>query len=592
MKAERSPITWEHPYAELTEALQRRPCAWLETLQLSAAQADPLLVARIPAVYRKLGAAGVPHVLPFFGLERDGDRLVLVHRHEEGESLAHRLDQGRLTVTRTLAILRAICRCLAAAHRVDVLHRALGPASVLLGRRGDDELWITDFALAELTSGSEAPVDETAVDEIDAPDVALRPMTPERARGEEGGPTEDVYLVGCLAYWMLAGVPPFAACDTAELAERHVDELPRSLAELTTEPVPFTLLDVVARALQKHPVDRFPDIESLDRALAQAQLEAGVAERAAAPRVPTIAPRQTNPFGTDPPRPRPRSLELQLERLPATMLITPEDRAELPDAPIAVDREVTATLPLPAVGPRRKELLAVVLGAIVLALAIWAIPVRRDQDVRTSGMIAAPRTETPAPAVVVDEVRTPVVEPALPVAPPLAPSQAEEPTPAEAPTPVEVPGPAEAPTPVAVPTPAAASTPAVAPAPEPAPAKPAAAPTPEPTVHARTTAAPVVAKAPPASKPAAVAEHETQACARVRKIADDAREGYDWTGLLRAASRPACWAVRSDAHALRVKALMELGAFSECATAVERMGATKGELARIGELCRRRAAAG
>ncbi|HWB74677.1 MAG TPA: protein kinase, partial [Nannocystaceae bacterium] len=258
-KAESTSPTWEHPRAELREELQRRPAAWVASLR--GASRDPLLVARIPAVYRKLTAAGVPHVLPLLAVERDGDRLLLVHRHESGESLAHRLARGRLPVVRTLTILRAICRSLAAAHRAGVEHRALGPSSVLLGAH--DELWLIDFAVADL-------FDALAEDpEVDAPDVALHPMTPERARGEDGSEAEDVYLVGCLAYWMIAGVPPFAAVDLDELAQRHATLSPRPLTELAAEPVPFTLVDVVARALAKQPDERFADLDELDRALAQ-----------------------------------------------------------------------------------------------------------------------------------------------------------------------------------------------------------------------------------------------------------------------------------------------------------------------------------
>ncbi|MBC8069031.1 MAG: hypothetical protein IAG13_11915 [Deltaproteobacteria bacterium] len=95
------------------------------------------------------------------------------------------------------------------------------------------------------------------------------------------------------------------------------------------------------------------------------------------------------------------------------------------------------------------------------------------------------------------------------------------------------------------------------------------------------------ARAPRSDAPPA---HESSACKEVRQSASDARERYEWKALLAASSRASCWRSRSDALRLRVKALMELGQFTECADAVARDKTRDAELARFGELCRRRLA--
>jgi hypothetical protein len=90
--------TWEHPFADVRADLRRRPAAWIATLRASEESFDPLLLATIPAVHRGLIAALVPHVLPLAAVEREGDRVSLVYRYEEGESLAQRLARGRIPV--------------------------------------------------------------------------------------------------------------------------------------------------------------------------------------------------------------------------------------------------------------------------------------------------------------------------------------------------------------------------------------------------------------------------------------------------------------------------------------------------------------
>ncbi|MBC8069797.1 MAG: hypothetical protein IAG13_15780, partial [Deltaproteobacteria bacterium] len=381
---EATTTVWTHPFAELRAAVQRKPSAWLELLRVGAGGADPLLLARIPAVHRKLTAAGVPHVLPLLGVERDGDRLVLVHRHERGESLAQRLARGPLPLVRTLELLREVCRSIAAAHRVGIEHRVLGPASVWLGER-DDELWIIDFAIADLVLSGFQPIAPGRAD------VALHPMTPERAAGGDGSGREDVYLIGCLAHWMICGHPPFAAADLGELARRHASEPAPALDRMVAAPLPFSLIDAVARALHKDPEQRYPDVDALARVLAQAQREAGV-EREDVPRAVELPPRQTHPFGTDPPRPirpRTRTASLRFERLPPTMVITAAERAALPSAP-----RHDAMSPMPpavAAGGARGWIALGVIGiALAIAVVLWPVdPAPRQWDADAGRRVSA-----------------------------------------------------------------------------------------------------------------------------------------------------------------------------------------------------------
>jgi serine/threonine-protein kinase len=89
-------------------------------------------------------------------------------------------------------------------------------------------------------------------------------MSPEQADGRDDlDARSDVYSLGCLAYFLLTGRPPFADRSPVKMLAAHLYETPELPAG-----VPADLAAVVMRCLAKAPADRFPDVASLDAALA------------------------------------------------------------------------------------------------------------------------------------------------------------------------------------------------------------------------------------------------------------------------------------------------------------------------------------
>lgn len=136
----------------------------------------------------------------------------------QGERLASPLagwDETRKTL---LKILDA----LAHAHALGVIHRDLKPANVLAQ---GDELKIVDFGIAL------RPDDLTSQLEIESDRVAGTPryMAPEQVLGSwrDHGPWTDLYAVGCTAWGLVCGQPPFSAETPLETMRKHVElELP------------------------------------------------------------------------------------------------------------------------------------------------------------------------------------------------------------------------------------------------------------------------------------------------------------------------------------------------------------------------------
>src|SRR5262249_7273059 len=93
-------------------------------------------------------------------------------------------------------------------------------------------------------------------------------MSPERASGQDGlHAHSDIYRVGALAYFLLTGQPPFARRSGVKMLAAHSYYPPAPLTSHCPG-VPAALEAVVLKCLAKVPADRYPDVRTLDTALA------------------------------------------------------------------------------------------------------------------------------------------------------------------------------------------------------------------------------------------------------------------------------------------------------------------------------------
>lgn len=206
-----------------------------------------------------------------FGRAADGDTFYYAMEYLDGLDLQRLVDRnGPLLPERAVYVLRQACGSLGEAHRRGVLHRDVKPSNVFLTERGGlyDYVKILDFGLAK----DLGPVDQELTR---AGQVFGTPLyiAPELARGEssvEG--SADIYSLGCVAFFALAGRPPFEGASPYEVVAKHLNQPPPRVADVATGPVPPALAEIVERCLAKEPRGRFGTMEELDAALAQVPL--------------------------------------------------------------------------------------------------------------------------------------------------------------------------------------------------------------------------------------------------------------------------------------------------------------------------------
>lgn len=188
-----------------------------------------------------------PHIIDVYRADETDGVVWFSMRYVNGESLGDRLrDRGALPVPEALRILREVAWGLAYAHARGVVHRDIKPDNILLDRDSGRSV-LTDFGIAR-----DAAYDSslTLLGNVLG---SVHYMSPEQAAGEPVDGRSDVYALGCVAYHMLAGVPPFEGVAQAVLVA-HVTKPAPSL--VGTANVPAGLAALIDSCLCKAPDER------------------------------------------------------------------------------------------------------------------------------------------------------------------------------------------------------------------------------------------------------------------------------------------------------------------------------------------------
>jgi tRNA A-37 threonylcarbamoyl transferase component Bud32 len=163
---------------------------------------------------------------------------------------------------RTLFILRQICDSLGEAHQLGLVHRDIKPQNVMLSLDASVGDWavVFDFGLAKPLQPDSGAYQTVETVWAGTPMY----MAPERYRDPNViDPRSDLYSVGCIAYFLLSGRPPFIECDPESLFALVLTEKPISIGVHRDEEVPQEIVDLVERCMAKSVEDRFASVDEL-----------------------------------------------------------------------------------------------------------------------------------------------------------------------------------------------------------------------------------------------------------------------------------------------------------------------------------------
>jgi serine/threonine-protein kinase len=162
---------------------------------------------------------------------------------------------GAQAAGRVVRILAMACGALTEAHGIGLIHRDIKPANIMLCTQGgeQDVVKVLDFGLVK-----ELEVDRdikltgatvlTGTPQYMAPESILEPNSVDART--------DIYALGTVAYYLLAGVDVFDGKSVLELCSQHLHQAPQPLAARGVT-IPAELEAVVLACLDKNP-DRRP----------------------------------------------------------------------------------------------------------------------------------------------------------------------------------------------------------------------------------------------------------------------------------------------------------------------------------------------
>ena len=200
-----------------------------------------------------------------YGQSPDG-LLYLAMEYVKGPTLTQLLvNENPLPVDRVIDVVAQSLAGIEEAHLAGVVHADLKADNIIIDqRRADrDVVKIVDFGIARLVTGVRDPDDRSI---SGTPEY----MAPEVIGGAPPSFASDIYAVGIILYELLAYKTPFFAGSTTEILANHLKAMVPSLAS-KHERVPKELDEIVARALAKHPADRYASAAEMRRALISLQ---------------------------------------------------------------------------------------------------------------------------------------------------------------------------------------------------------------------------------------------------------------------------------------------------------------------------------
>ncbi|MCA9903395.1 MAG: protein kinase, partial [Anaerolineae bacterium] len=378
---------------------------------------DPEFKSRFEKEARNIAKLRHANIVQVYDFENDTEQesYYMVMELVDGPTLKEVLaqladDEKMMTVEETVRIVRESASALSYAHNLNMIHRDVKPANLMLD--STNRVVLTDFGIAKIVTGVQFTASGGMVG-------TPAYMAPEQGLGEQGDERSDLYSLGVIFYQMLTGRLPYDGDTPLAVILKHLNEPVRSTREVRPD-VPEALDRVVTKLMAKDPNDRYQTatelIADLDRfergVLTNGEDDIAIGVSAADVERDTLA--------------MPRS---------AMRRQTPSNGTRLRDStnPPGLRSQPVGAGARSAPRPQRRgiPLWLWVVFSILVGLTVWALVFRSGIGSQLLGGTAT-ATESPTTVALIDATETPVSSTETPLPPtatetPVPPSATPEP---------------------------------------------------------------------------------------------------------------------------------------------------------------------
>ena len=231
----------------------------------SASTPSPRALLRFEREAQATAQLTCPHTVTVFdfGIAEEGNFFYVMELLDgmDLNTLVH--NYGPQSAERVIHWLVQVCLSLEEAHSVGLVHRDIKPANIVCCRYGLelDFIKVLDFGLVAEIEGSTGGDTRSFVGTpgYAAPEAVLadRPI----------GPSQDIYSLGCVAYFLLTGAGVFAAKSPVKVALMHVSDKPVRASDKLGESIESELEGIVMSCLEKAPERRPASVADIRKRL-------------------------------------------------------------------------------------------------------------------------------------------------------------------------------------------------------------------------------------------------------------------------------------------------------------------------------------
>ncbi len=246
-------------YKAMQPAMNRTVAVKILTAQMAS---NATFLARFKQEAQMIASLEHPHILPVLDLGEQDGLVYIAMRYMGFGTVQSRIANGPVPLRDIARWVEQIASALDYAHQRGVVHRDVKPTNVLLDSQNN--AFLADFGIAKWMEGS---IQLTGSAVIGTPQY----MSPEQGQGLKIDGRSDEYSLAVMAYEMITGQPPFQAETPLAIVLKHVTE-PLTPPLAINPRVPPAVSDVIVKALNKSPDDRYPTTvafaETLSKAIA------------------------------------------------------------------------------------------------------------------------------------------------------------------------------------------------------------------------------------------------------------------------------------------------------------------------------------
>ena len=209
-------------------------------------------------------------------IEQDGQYFIVME-YVDGTTLHHIIKQSRgpLPLQQIGKIFNQVLDAVGYAHKLGIVHRDIKPGNIMINKKG--EVKITDFGIARILGENfETTLTVTGMG-LGSPYY----MSPEQVLASKKHPitaASDIYSLGITLYQMLTGKLPFAEGGSLyTIMQSHVKDTPPPPSQFRPS-ISSNIEQVVLKAIEKRPEDRWLSCEDFREALDKAISQEALAE--------------------------------------------------------------------------------------------------------------------------------------------------------------------------------------------------------------------------------------------------------------------------------------------------------------------------